>query len=79
MLGRMPAKAPIPEPVPLDRRFFVIGCICLAVAISLAVAAFVIRDLSPDQRAVLRWTCSLAAGFAAGSFAGTFALRVLLG
>lgn len=59
----------------LEPRFFVIGCISFGAAIVLALSTFALRELSQDQREVVRWCCSLAAGFAAGSFAGSLTVK----
>ena len=55
----------------LATRFFVVGCVVLGFAMLIAGVGFFLGDLSSDQRIVICWACSLAAGFSAGSFAGS--------
>lgn len=56
------------------KKFFVVGCVVIAIAIAFAGWAF--ADGDPGQRdKILAWALSLAAGFIAGAFAGSIALR----
>jgi hypothetical protein len=59
----------------LEWRWFVLGCILLLLAVVLGIWGFQIKNLSPDQRSILKWTLSLASGFSAGAFTGSLVVR----
>lgn len=51
-------------------KYFTVGAVCLALAIGLAIWAFALGTLTPDQRKILLWALPIASGFACSSFAG---------
>src|SRR5262245_16020409 len=55
--------------------FFAVGVFSLLVAAGLAIAGFAIATLTRDQRGILIFWFSLAAGFAAGSFVGGITVK----
>lgn len=60
----------------LERRFFVIGCVLLAVAVGMAIWGFSLGTLSPDQRNILLWSLPLASGFGCWSFTGSMSAKM---
>lgn len=57
------------------KAFFVVGCVLLGFALALAVWAFYLGDLTPDQRAIVLWILPLASGFASGAFVGSLTVE----
>jgi hypothetical protein len=79
-----PTMAPPAEPAPATSDsegqpsawFFVVGAVAFIAALVFAIWGFGIGDLTDDRRQILRWIFSIAAGFAAGAFAGGLTVRL---
>jgi hypothetical protein len=65
----------IPTTQGIEPRFFVVGIILLLSAVGMAFWGFGTRDLSQDQRWILRWLFPLASGFGAGAFTGSISAK----
>ena len=59
----------------LDKRFFIVGCILLAVGLVFAAWAFSLKCLSNDQSKIIQIVLSLASGFAAWTFTGSLNVK----
>ena len=64
-----------PDQHPLQRRFFVLGCVVALFAAALAVWAFFLSDLTKDQRSILLWILPLCSAFVSWTFAGTITAK----